>query len=181
MLADSTGVIWDFKPPSDFSLSNQGQQLLDQPNLELLLIQVPKKFDIGLLNGVKCTPGEIIDIARDDSLPGQLSAVYKLAANAEQDLDLKPLVKHNNELLVGKSVSGHVSVTKSYSVESKPSQYTLPSLRRPGPSLVPMPAGLKERFTPFGSVKERYHFSTPPSYNRRTSPACWSGALIPET
>ena len=52
---------------------------------------------------------------------------------------------------IGQPISGHLSVTKCYRVETKPSAYTLPNLERPGPSAVRMPEGLKQRFTPFGS------------------------------
>ncbi|RUS78945.1 hypothetical protein EGW08_013286 [Elysia chlorotica] len=140
-----------YKPPSDFQQSEETQLADDQPNLEMFLIQVPKTFNIEELNGLMYTPGQIVDVARDDSLPGQLSAVYQLAATALQDLDLKPLVKHKEETVVGPTVSGHLSVTKSYRVETKPSPYTLPSLERPGPAMVCMPTGLRERFTPFGA------------------------------
>ncbi|GFN88763.1 hypothetical protein PoB_001526900 [Plakobranchus ocellatus] len=140
-----------FKLPEDFHESEESQLDEDQQNEEIFLIRTPKKFDITQLNGVEYIPGQIKDFAVDDSLPGQLSATYQLAASNIQDFDLKPLIKRKGKVVVGRSLDGHLSVTKSYSVECKPSPYTLPNFQNPRPSLVPMPEGLKVRFTPFGS------------------------------
>jgi len=114
---------------------------------EMILIRVPKAFDISRLDGQRFSRHHVTEVGRDDG-PGDLHTVYSSTFYKNQAINVQPLVSSQGKLCLGNSVKGLVSVTKSFELKSSggPSKSLLM-----GSSGVVMPSGLKPRFTPFGS------------------------------
>ncbi|CAG5126721.1 unnamed protein product [Candidula unifasciata] len=145
-----------FQVPPDFK---EDKQLFldvgDSENTDVFLLRVPKGFDITRLDGVEFSNNEIKEIGVEEGA-NQLTCVYELGAFCGKGLDLSALIKSGQTVALGSPISEFVAVNKSYrsNVVSPPS-----SQKGEASTSVPMPDGLRVRFTPFGAGTPFRHTS----------------------
>lgn len=114
----------------------------------LFLIRVPKAFDVSKLDGKRFSKHRITEVGRDDNGPGDLNTVYRSTFYKNEEIGVEPLIRIKNQICLGKQIKGLISVTKSFELRGPVIQQ---SAQNANTNLVPMPPGLKTRFTPFGA------------------------------
>ncbi|XP_062872856.1 CD3e molecule, epsilon associated protein [Trichomycterus rosablanca] len=157
--------VWKYECPPDFVQyqykCSEGAELeKKRENTELWLIKAPAHFDHNSLADMKVSLSGLEMIQST----GASSKIYSVLASRSGPADLHLLTsvgKNQDASLSASSFAGVLSISESYG-DCSGNQNPMPVPAAPAPSI---PAGLKQRFQPFGS-------STAPHLIQSTTSTC---------